>query len=88
MRTILRTAKSSGVSSIAIPSLGVANLSYPASVSARILLDELIAFHNANPSTSVKNFHLVIYDKSTHQVFSKEYASKMSSRNASPPQQV
>ena len=77
MRAVLQAAKEKGVSSIAIPSLGVGNLNYPASVSARILFDQVIAFHAQFPKASLRKFHFVIYEKKTYDEFSKEYARRM-----------
>lgn len=65
------------ISSIAIPSLGVANLGYPAGVSAKILFQEVIAFHMQFPTT-VQKFIFVILEKNVFQAFSKEYAEQMS----------
>lgn len=74
---MLLTAKQKSVVSIAIPSLGVGNLNYPASVSARILFDQVIAFHAQFPTASVQRFHFVIYEKKVYEEFSKEYAQRM-----------
>ena len=78
VKAILRTAEVSGATSIAFPSLGVGNLHYPAQVSAQILFEEIIQFQSRNPGYGMK-FHFVIFDQSTYQEFSKEYAQKMSS---------
>ncbi len=80
---ILRIAKSNSISSIAIPSLGVANLSYPENVSARILFEEIIAFHSRYPN-SIQKYMLVIYDKNVFQTFSKEFAQQMSRQSTRP----
>lgn len=73
----MRTAKDNGVTSLAIPSLGVGNLHYPARTSAKILFEEVIEFHTRNPAAGMK-YQFVIYDQATHEEFSKEYAEKMS----------
>ena len=75
---MLQTAKEKGVTSIAIPSLWVGNLSYPASVSARILFDQVIAFHAQFPNATLQKFHFVVYEKKVYEDFSKEYAQRMS----------
>ena len=77
MCTVLKTAKEKDVKSIAIPSLGVGNLNYPASVSARILFGEVIAFHTQFPNASLQKFHFVIFEKKVYEEFSKEYARRM-----------
>ena len=70
---ILRIAKQEGISSIAFPCLGTANLGYPASISAKILLNEVVSFHVQNPST-IQTYHFVMYKDSDFDVFKEEYA--------------
>ena len=82
MQNLLRAAHAKGLTSIVIPSLGVGNLHYPANVSARILFDEVIAFHTRNPS-AIQMFHFVIYKKEDYQAFNKEYAQLMSGGSGS-----
>ncbi len=77
LKQVFHVAKSNGVSSIAIPSLGVANLGYPESVSAKILFQEVIAFHFQYPN-SIQKYILVIYEKSVFQKFSKEFSQQKS----------
>ena len=77
MQNLLRTAHAKGLTSIVIPSLGVGNLHYPVNVSARILFDEVIAFHARNPS-AIQMFHFVIYKKEDYEAFNKEYTQHMS----------
>lgn len=62
---------------MAIPSLGVGNLNYPAHVSATIIYDEIIYFSDQNPG-SVTKYFLVIYDQKTFDEFSKVHAQKIS----------
>ena len=76
VRVILRTAKQEGRSSIAIPSLGTANLGYPSSVSAKALLDEVVAFHTQNP-TAIQMYHFVVYKESDFDVFKQEYDKQL-----------
>ena len=85
MQNILRAARAKGVTSIVIPSLGVGNLHYPADVSARILFDEVMAFHARNPS-AIQMFYFVIYQKQVYETFNKEYAQLMT--GSSTRQQV
>ena len=80
VQNILRAAHAKGVASIAIPSLGVGNLHYPADVSARILFDEVMAFHARNPSP-IQTFHFVIYQKQVYEAFNKEYVQLMTGRS-------
>jgi len=83
VKQILRVAKDMKMSSIAFPSLGVANLEYPAQVSARIMLSEAMNFHSQFPN-SIQKFIFAIYEKSVFQEFSKEFAELMS--GATTPQ--
>ena len=76
IKTILRTAKNEGASSIAIPSLGVANLAYPCSVSAKILFDEVVSFHAQN-RTAIQSFTFVIFRDGDHKVFKQEYEARV-----------
>jgi O-acetyl-ADP-ribose deacetylase (regulator of RNase III) len=78
VKAILRTAEVTGATSLAIPSLGVGNLHFPAQVSAQILFEEIIEFQSKNPGYGMK-FHFVVFDQNTYMEFSKEYAQKMSS---------
>ena len=73
MKVILQRAKQDGVKSIAFPSLGEGNPRYPPQISAKILFEEVTAFHTENPGTDMK-FHFVIFKQSAYQEFSKEYA--------------
>ena len=76
IKTILRTAKNEGASSIAIPSLGVANLAYPCSVSAKILFDEVVSFHARN-RTAIQSFTFVIFRDEDHKVFKQEHEARV-----------
>ena len=87
VQNFLRAAASEGASSIAIPSLGVANLNYPAPIAAKILFEEIIQFHARNPN-SIKKFHFVIFKKEDYLVFNKEYVQRMSTLSAGPQLQV
>lgn len=78
MQTILRTAKGKAVTSVAIPSLGIGNLHFPVSVSARIMYEEIINFNGQNPGSPIK-FILVIFDQKHFNEFSKVHAQKMGS---------
>ncbi len=75
IQTILRTAKEKKVSSIAIPSLGIGNLHFPASVSARIIYEEILSFRGQIPQLSL-NYVLVIFESKHYKEFSKVHAQK------------
>ena len=77
IRTILHTAQGEGVSSIAIPPLGVANLNYPAKLAAEILFDEVVTFHTQNRS-AIQSFVFVIYRDEDYKIFKQEYETHVS----------
>ena len=89
IKTILRTAQGEGVSSIAIPSLGVANLNYPAKLAAEILFDEIVTFHAQN-RTAIQLFVFVIFRDEDYKIFKQEHetrvtkAASLASRSQSP----
>ena len=85
MQAILRTAKENKVKSLAFPSLGGGNLHYPASTSAKILFEEIIAFRARNRNHDI-TFFCVVFDKATFKDFNKEYAQRINS--APPPKKV
>ena len=76
IKTILRTAQGEGASSIAIPSLGVANLNYPCKVAAGILFDEVVAFHARN-RTAIQSFIFVIFREEDHKIFKQEHEARV-----------
>ena len=78
IETILRIAKEKDISSIAIPSLGIGNLNFPAGVSAKIMYEEIINFKGQNPKSSLK-FIVVIFEQKHFKEFSKIHAQKMGS---------
>lgn len=77
VQNIFRTAKQEGRSSIAIPSLGAANLHFPASVSAKILFDEVVSFHVQNP-TAIQTYHFVVYKDDDYDEFKRVYDQRLS----------
>ncbi len=85
MKTILRIAEDNGVTSIAIPSLGVGKLHYPAHISAKIILKEITEFQARKPGTNIE-FNLVVFDQDHYQEFSKQYAREIGS--AQPQKRV
>ena len=78
MRDIIKKslceAQKRSLSSIAIPAIGTGNLKFPHDRVALASLDEVIAFSKKNPTSSVKEVHLVVYTKdlSSVQAFQSE----------------
>ena len=77
-KIVLQKALELKVQSIVIPSLGVANLGYPASVSAKLLYDGVSEFYARHP-TAIKEFHFVIYEKKTYAEFTRLFEMQTTS---------
>ena len=74
--------------SIAIPAIGTGNLGYPRDRVAAVSFDEVLAFSKSNPSSTLKEVHLVVYDKDlgSVQAFQTELRNKKGSQpRTSPP---
>ena len=66
--------------SVAIPSIGAGNLSYPDDVVARCLLNETASYLDKNKGkTTLQKINFVIFKPSTHQVFQQHFKSLTSS---------
>lgn len=72
--------------SIAIPAIGTGNLGYPRDRVAVASLDEVLAFSKNNPSSTLKEVLLVVYDKdlSSVQAFETEFRSRKGSHSGPP----
>ena len=88
MRNIIQTsldeAEKRGLSSIAIPAIGTGNLHFPHGRVASASLDEVFTFSKTNPSSKVKEVHLVVYDKDLSSV--QAFQSELQSLKGSKPQ--
>ena len=69
--------------SIAIPALGTGNLGYPRDRVAAASFDEVLAFSKNNPGSTLKEVHLVVYDKDTPSV--KAFQAELQTRKGSQP---
>ena len=85
IRNILQTAREKGIKSLAIPSLGAANLNYPADRSAQITFEEVMAFRSRYPS-AVHSVCFAVYDPEVYRVYSQEYVKAMNTGRATPVQ--
>ena len=70
----LMEAQKLNLLSIAIPAIGIGNLQFPRDRVAAISFDEVLTFSKNNPSSCVKEVHLVVYDQDlpTVQAFQTE----------------
>ena len=59
----LMEAQKLNLLSIAIPAIGIGNLQFPRDRVATISFDEVLTFSKNNPSSCVKEVHLVVYDQ-------------------------
>ena len=73
--------------SIAIPAIGTGGLSYPRDRVAAASFDEVLAFSKINPSSNLKEVHLIVYDKDLDsvQAFQAELQNKKGSQPGPPP---
>ena len=63
IQNCLLIADAAGHTSMAIPPLGTGALSTPITTAVSILLDEISQFSKSNPSSSLNDITLVIYEK-------------------------
>ena len=74
----LMEAQKLNLLSISIPAIGTGNLQFPRDRVATISFDEVLTFSKNNPSSCVKEVHLVVYDQDmpTVQAFQTELQSR------------
>ena len=74
----LMEAQKLNLRSIAIPAIGIGNLQFPRHRVATIFFDEVLTFSKNNPSSCVKEVHLVVYyqDLPSVQAFKTELQSR------------
>ena len=84
----LMEAQKLNLLSISIPAIGTGNLQFPRDRVATISFDEVLTFSKNNPSSCVKEVHLVVYDQDlpTVQAFQTELQSRkgISSNTVTP----
>ena len=68
---LLEKAKVENVRSIAFPSLGVGNLGYSPTLSAKLICEEIMAFRNRCPESNTK-YYLIIFDSKVYDEFKQE----------------
>ena len=83
MKKCLKECTRLKLQSIAIPSIGAGNLSYPDDVVARCLLNETASYlHKNKDKTTLRKVNFVIFMPRTHQVF-QQYFKSLTSSSAS-----
>ena len=84
----LMEAQKLNLLSISIPAIGTGNLQFPRDRVATISFDEVLTFSKNNPSSCVKEVHLVVYDQDlpSVQAFQTELQSRkgISSHTVTP----
>ena len=83
IKKCLNEAQQRKLVSIAIPALGTGNLGYPRDRVAAVSFDEVLAFSKNNPGSSLKEVHLVVYDKDTSSV--KAFQAELQTRKGTEP---
>ena len=61
----LTEASNKGYTSIVFPALGTGTLKYPRDETARTMLQTISSFKWANPSTSLRDVRIAVYQKDT-----------------------
>ena len=51
------------MSTIAIPAIGTGNLGYPRTLVANVIYEEAIEFSQRNPTSSLKEIRIVLFDQ-------------------------
>ena len=79
----LNEAQKRSLGSIAIPALGTGNLGYPRDRVAAASFDEVFAFSKNNAGSTLREVHLVVYDRDTLSV--KAFQAELETRKGSQP---
>ena len=69
------------MSTVAFPSIGTGNLSFPNDVAAKIIVSEICCYLSSNTHSSIRTVHLVIYMPDTYQAFQVELQANQVSRS-------
>ncbi|KAL9972371.1 hypothetical protein ACROYT_G018656 [Oculina patagonica] len=87
IKKCLSAAQKRSLVSIAIPAIGTGNLGYPHDRVAAASFDEVLKFSKNNPSGTLKEVHLVVYDKdlASVQAFQSELQNRKGSQPGPPP---
>ena len=84
MKKCLEEAQKKGLSTISIPAIGTGKLGFPRDRVAAASFDEVLSFSKKNPSSTLKEVHLVVYDKDSQSV--QAFQSELQKRDGvSPP---
>jgi poly [ADP-ribose] polymerase 10/14/15 len=61
--TSLKKAHAKNLNSIALPAVGTGNLKVPPAFCASVMYDEISTFSKAQPTTTLRDIRIVVYDK-------------------------
>ena len=64
----LRKASNTGYTSLVFPALGTGKLAYSRDETAHIMLEAIDEFEQFNPSTSLRDIRIVVYQKDTQTI--------------------
>ena len=64
----LTEASNAGYTSLVFPALGTGKLAYPRDETARTMLEAIDGFEQFNPSTSLRDIRIVVYQKDAQTV--------------------
>ncbi|XP_078371828.1 protein mono-ADP-ribosyltransferase PARP14-like isoform X2 [Oculina patagonica] len=79
----LNEAQKRSLVSVAIPAIGTGNLGYPRDRVAAASFDEVLKFSKNNPSGTIKEVHMVVYDKDLSSV--QAFQTELQNRKGSKP---
>ena len=83
IKKCLEEAQKRTLVSIAIPAIGTGNLGYPRDRVAAASFDEVLTFSKNNPSTTLKEVHLVVYGKDLASV--QAFETEIQNKKGRPP---
>ena len=83
MKKCLEEAQKKGLSTISIPAIGTGKLGFPRDRVAAASFDEVLSFSKKNPSSTLKEVHLVVYDKDLQSV--QAFQSELQKRDGVGP---
>ena len=86
LKKSLHEAHKRSLTSIAIPAIGTGNLKFPHDRVATASFEEVLKFSKKNLSSTVKEVHLVVYDKDFPTV--QAFQTELQSRKRKQPQQA
>lgn len=80
----LRLADGRGFASLALPAISTGIFGFPKDRGARILIDALLAFFAANPSSRLRQVRITLIDEPSVKVFAAEFTGRWPESSQAP----